>query len=156
MQHKDRSLTAEEKSLWQRVAQTLTPLWAQKPTLLPQKIKEKPIKKISQIPPQEGFEKHTERKFKRQSLRIEAALDLHGYSREFAYKKLSVFLEQAHAQNKRCLLIITGKGSGILKEAVLSWIIQGPCSSYISSYKQAPQNLGGSGALIVLLKKRLF
>ncbi len=154
MQHKDRSLTVEEKSLWQRVAQTLTPLWPQKLSLPPQKIKEKPIKKTSQTPPQEGFEKHTERKLKRQTLRIEAALDLHGCSRELAYKKIAVFLDQVQTQNKRCLLIITGKGSGILKEAVLSWITQGPYSSHISSYKQAPQNLGGSGALIVLLRKK--
>ena len=86
---------------------------------------------------------------------VQDTLDLHGYQVDAARRLLQEFLHQALLQKLRCVLLIHGKGvnspggEAVLREAARNWLIQHP---QVLAYCPAPVNLGGSGAVLVLLK----
>ncbi len=94
---------------------------------------------------------------------ITAKLDLHGMTQEQAHHRLSSFIANAQKQNKKCVLIVTGKGreagknwwesSGILREQVPHWLDTEPNKSRISTYSIARPEHGGIGALYVFIRK---
>lgn len=104
-------------------------------------------------------------RFRKGKLPIEAKLDLHGYRVDDAYNKLVNFVLSCHSNQKRCLLVVTGKGSskqsenfweektGKLREVVPNWLNGDKLRPYVLSFTNAQQKDGGSGALYVLLKK---
>lgn len=113
------------------------------------------------------MDRKLEEKLRKGKLRIDSTLDLHGFRQNEAYEKLCRFIEQNFHQNKRTLLVITGKGEsdstrehwtdpvrGILKQRVPEWLSQPPCSSMILNVLTANSKHGGSGALYVYLKKK--
>lgn len=80
-------------------------------------------------------------------------MDLHGYALEEACSVLSHRIQQAHATDKRRLLIVHGKGQqGLLKRYTVHWLKQMPPVMYFCS---ALARHGGTGALYVLLKKTM-
>lgn len=87
---------------------------------------------------------------------IEAALDLHGYTVDQALVLLNQFLIQARARGQRCLRIVHGKGrhdklsKPLLKNMVLGFL---QAQSDILAFHSAPANQGGTGAVLVLLKR---
>ena len=85
---------------------------------------------------------------------IEARLDLHGHTRESAHRALSGFLAAAWESGRRTVLIVTGKGQGILKDAVPRWLNESPNRGRILLVAQAQPKDGGGGALYVLLRRR--
>lgn len=84
----------------------------------------------------------------------EAKLDLHGMNSEVAHSLLVNFIKQNAKMGNRSLLVITGKGSGVLREAVPLWLDAPTLRSYIASCSIAPPKQGGTGAYIVLLKRK--
>ena len=52
------------------------------------------------------------------------------------------------------VLIVTGKGQGILKDAVPRWLNESPNRGRILLVAQAQPKDGGGGALYVLLRRR--
>ena len=68
------------------------------------------------------LDKRTARRFNRGQIPIEGRLDLHGYAQDTAYQALKSFLQTSRARGQRNVLVITGKGAGILKQAVPSWL----------------------------------
>ena len=108
----------------------------------------------------------TAKKFKKSEFRIEATLDLHGYTEDKAYDTVLGFVKSAYIQGKRCILIITGKGlnkekeddifsnKGILKERVPQWLNSRELRPLILSFRHPEAKLGGSGALYILLKRK--
>ena len=104
-------------------------------------------------------------KFRKGKMSIEAKLDLHGYTQDKAYDRLINFVLSCYSNQKRCLIVITGKGSsktpenfweertGKLKELVPTWLNSDKLRPYILTFATAQQKDGGSGALYVLLKK---
>lgn len=80
-------------------------------------------------------------------------LDLHGYNQEGAFEILNHFIKQQYVASNRSLIIITGKGSGVLRENVHKWLQHSYLSKYILHCSQATNKDGGSGALYVKLKK---
>lgn len=89
-------------------------------------------------------------------IRPEARLDLHGYCVDKAAIELPNFIQRARAMNKRCVLIIHGKGSryerhSTLKSHVNHWLKQLP---EVLAYHSAQSRDGGGGAVFVLLKKK--
>lgn len=86
---------------------------------------------------------------------IQDSLDLHGLYSDTARRALQTFLHHAHEQQLRCVLVIHGKGlnsksgEAILKLRARHWLMQHPG---VLAYCDAPVQLGGSGAAIVLLK----
>ena len=115
------------------------------------------------------LDRRTDDKLRRGKLQIEARLDLHGHTREAARHALAQFLREAHANGKRCVLVITGKGafgidrdgdrdadqpgSGVLRRSVPEWLATPPLSDIVIRHYPARARHGGNGALYVLLRR---
>jgi len=102
-----------------------------------------------------GFPTKRFNALKRGQIPWEARLDLHGMTTEEARQALSRFIENQTQNQKRCLLIIHGKGghqssSPVIKNLVNRWL---PQFEQVLAYHSALAKDGGTGALYVLLKK---
>ena len=98
---------------------------------------------------------------------IDFKIDLHGYSLQESFEKIKDVIESCYQKNLRNILIITGKGLrskvkenpylsedlSLLKYAVPNFI-KDNFSDIINSMDELEQNLGGSGAFLLRLKKR--
>lgn len=96
--------------------------------------------------------RHAERRFKPHP-RIEAKLDLHGMTQEQAHDALFGFIARCHGAGKRHVVVITGKGTGVLKRAVPRWLELPALRRHVSAMAHARPEKGGEGVLHVLLKK---
>lgn len=116
-----------------------------------------------------GIDRNTSEKLRKGRMVIEGRVDLHGMNRREAHSRLKSFLGSAHRQGKRCVLVITGKGSsahqtddapfmgggrkGILKEEVPKWLSEPDMRRLVLDYRSAQVKHGGAGALYVLLRR---
>jgi DNA-nicking Smr family endonuclease len=91
-------------------------------------------------------------RLRRGQLRPEAALDLHGMTRAEAHAVLSRFVAGAHADGKRALLVVTGRG-GVLREEVPKWLNAPGLRPRLLGFAAAQPRDGGPGALYVLLRR---
>ncbi len=78
----------------------------------------------------------------------DAILDLHGFRAEAARAQLLGFVESGFERGRKCLLIIHGKGSGVLKELVWQTLEH---YDKVLMFFAPPPSLGGDGAIIVKL-----
>ena len=105
------------------------------------------------------IDKSNAEKLKRGKYPIEGRLDLHGSTQEEAFKRLYTFVLHAYGQNKRCVLVVTGKGlredgsKGIIRTNVPLWLNDPKIRPYILAFRHAKPSDGGEGALYVLLKR---
>ena len=103
------------------------------------------------------------KRFRREDIKVEAVLDLHGVKEKEARDKVFGFIKSCYNNQKRCVLIITGKGisdepfseKGVLKKSVPVWLSSDDIGSLILAYKNPSEALGGAGALYILLRKKL-
>ena len=127
-----------------------------------QKDWEKFLNNPSNIFDKDDIEKNNQKKFAKYKF------DFHGYSIEDANKKIEYLISKSLEKGVKELLIITGKGIHSNKEedvytskeysklqnTLPEFIKNNPeLSSKIEKIKQAPQELGGDGALVIKLKK---
>lgn len=177
---RDRKLTPEEAQLWEQVTRDDQKLPGRR-EIIPEKEPEEQMRqtKTSILPPSlpfpeaptgrreavtplthgaaPGVDQSTLRKFRRGRLRIEATLDLHGNTEAEAWQALQSFLGRALEEGKRTVRIITGKGragEGKLRQAVPGWLNAPEWRPYVLSFDYARPEQGGSGALVVLLKRK--
>ncbi len=116
----------------------------------------------SNIFDKDNLQKKSEKLFNRYKF------DFHGYSIDDANKKVEELISKSFEEGVRELLIVTGKGIhsnkqedvytskeyGKLQNSLPEFIKNNSeLSSKIEKIKQAPQELGGDGALIIKLKK---
>lgn len=118
------------------------------------------------LPPRElshgqaaGLDKRTMERLRRGQLPIEAEIDLHGHTQEEAHRALNAFIAGHAATGRRCVRVITGKGSfrqggGVLKTAVPRWLNEVPLQDSILAFTHARRDDGGEGALYVLLRRK--
>ena len=95
--------------------------------------------------------------FKKNKLKPNIILDLHGYTLDSAKLLLHKFICDCYEKNVRNILIITGKGinnKGVLKEEVPKWLNDEFINKFLVNFSIAPKNFGGEGALIVKIKNR--
>ena len=84
-------------------------------------------------------------------------IDLHGKTRDEAIKMVQKFVIDCYQKKLHSALIITGKGHHsaakipVLKREVMLWLERNG-ESYISDFKEAPNWLGGSGAILLNFK----
>jgi DNA-nicking Smr family endonuclease len=96
-------------------------------------------------------------KLRRGQWTVQAELDLHGHDSVQARDALADFLEEARGAGMRCVRVIHGKGltspggEPVLKGKVRRWLQRW---DDVLAYCEAPQNAGGGGAVIVLLRGR--
>lgn len=106
-----------------------------------------------------GVDKRTAKRLKQGKIRIEARMDLHGKTQAQAHAALGSFIRLSYESGRRCVLVITGKGSvasgegGILRQMTPRWLNEPRLRTHIIAISQAQQKDGGSGALYVLLKR---
>jgi DNA-nicking Smr family endonuclease len=195
-----KGLSAEDKALWNRVAQSATPLDrsrlrsgqpetpGQKPTPKPKgpdpagdrlpafRIGEKATHaahpphpaqdlsaRLAHAPVRMDHGKH--RKMLRGKLTPEARIDLHGMTLAQAHPVLMRFILDAHADGKRLVLVITGKGKdrdeggpipirrGVLRHQVPGWLHAPPLGALVLDIREAHLRHGGGGAYYVYLRK---
>ena len=105
-----------------------------------------------------GVDGHRADHLRRGELPIEGAMDLHGLTVEMAHAALQRFVMQSSSLGRRCLLIITGKGSregtGILHREVPRWLNEPPLRNLLLGFSYAQPKHGGEGALYLLLKRQ--
>jgi DNA-nicking Smr family endonuclease len=129
---KRRTLTEDEKRLWEHVTQHDQKLEPGMKAHVPQATEAGPIRLVPQTYQEmgrdmlaayagemsaalpcgsyAGIDRKTAERFRKGLLPMEGTIDLHGMSREKAHKVLSGFLKARYECGSRCLLAITGKG----------------------------------------------
>lgn len=123
-------------------------------------------------PPIAAFDRKKVRKIRSGQVEIEARIDLHGMRQDEAHTALVRFLHRCPQNDKRWVLVITGKGkradrdddapfdltrqreSGVLKRNVPRWLDDAELRPLVVSYTHAAIQHGGEGALYVHLRKR--
>ncbi|GIT91438.1 DNA mismatch repair protein MutS [Jannaschia pagri] len=105
------------------------------------------------------------KRMKAGKLRPEGKLDLHGMTLATAQPALTRFVMAAHADGKRLILVVTGKGKskpsqtvmpnrlGVLKHQVPMWLTMAPLSSVVLQVTEANRSHGGTGAYYVYLRR---
>ena len=99
----------------------------------------------------DGVGQQALRKLRRGHWVIEGGLDLHGLTRDQAAAAVIEFLERCLARGWRCVRIVHGKGTGMLRAKLRKWL---PEQDEVLAFCQAPTTEGGSGVLLVLLRSK--
>lgn len=103
-----------------------------------------------------GINRQHVKRLKRGQFQIDHEIDLHGMTRDAAESALQVFYQNALNQEYRVIRIIHGKGYSseahpVLKSMVAHWL---PRHAHVLAFCSAPPTQGGTGAVLVLLKKK--
>lgn len=176
MRRSRRSLSDEDRRLWDHVRRTADPLRpapeeptaeqpappASAPAVAPVvAIPAKP--RPPAPPPPGGLDRKTLTRLGRGSVAIDARIDLHGMTQEAAHHRLLRFLDAARKDGARIVLVITGKGApdlpaigagrGVLRRAVPEWLASPAFRIHVSGYENAGRRHGGEGALYVRLRR---
>ncbi|MBP9722296.1 MAG: Smr/MutS family protein [Gammaproteobacteria bacterium] len=120
-------------------------LW--RPTVLPNEY-------ISYFKP--GLQPKTIKQLQAGKILTEAILDLHQKTKTQAAAIFSQFITDSYQKQLRCICVIHGKGlrgdhnQPILKNLVNHWLYE---FEEILGFCSCPPSLGGTGAVLVLLKK---
>ena len=97
------------------------------------------------------------KKLQRGQWPVEASLDLHGSTLEEAAERFDRFMHTCIEHGVRCVCVIHGQGFGskdnkpVLRDAVRSWLRD---LTAVTAYITAPENIGGAGAVVVLLRNK--
>jgi DNA-nicking Smr family endonuclease len=92
-------------------------------------------------------------------IRPQQTIDLHGFTRDNAYRRLCHEVTRAATADFRCLLVIHGKGqhssSGAvtIRDALSDWLTQPPLAQHVAGCTLAQPKDGGSGASYLLLRR---
>jgi DNA-nicking Smr family endonuclease len=107
----------------------------------------------------DGVDRRLLRRLQSGDYAVDAEIDLHGLDRAGAAAALERAVKRARVGGQRCLLVIHGRGlnSGddgpVLKAAVIEALSVGALSRNVLAFVSAPPSAGGTGALLVLLRK---
>jgi DNA-nicking Smr family endonuclease len=175
-----RSLSEEERALWESVAKQTKPLRKKpraakpeaaasaaeapavaKPIAPPKAV---PLAKIPRAPPAAPplapLGRRERAQLSRGRKEIDARLDLHGMTQTRAHRALSGFLRRAHREGLTFVLVITGKGKmgveserGVLRRQVPQWLSLPEFRSLVVGFEEAHVGHGGEGALYVRIRR---
>lgn len=92
---------------------------------------------------------------------IDARIDLHGMTQSGAHQALLHFLQRAHHDGLRFVLVITGKGRavgpeserGVLRRQVPNWLSLPEFRLLVVGFEEAHAGHGGEGALYVRVRR---
>jgi DNA-nicking Smr family endonuclease len=98
------------------------------------------------------------RQLKRGTIHIGEELDLHGFLKDEALKRLDHVITSAYARGLQAVLVITGKGINspegpVLPGAAAAWLRE-QGKGMVAEFHPAPRDKGGSGAIVAFLRKR--
>ena len=98
-----------------------------------------------------GLQKNFVNRFKRGNYPYQDSLDLHSYTKTETASALYEFISTSLTKRFRCVLIVHGKGEGILRRFTMDWLKE---INQVMGFSTAQQSDGGTGALYVLLKSK--
>ena len=180
---RNRSLSEEERALWERVAKQTKPLRkkpratktegaapaaealvAAKPVVPPKPLPRAKISRTPSAAPRLASLGRRERsQLSRGRKEIDARLDLHGMTQTRAHRALSGFLQRAHREGLTFVLVITGKGKigaeserGVLRRQVPQWLSLPEFRALVVGFEEAHIGHGGEGALYVRIRRSKF
>jgi DNA-nicking Smr family endonuclease len=103
-------------------------------------------------------DKRTLERFRKGKMKIEATIDLHGFSQIQARPQLERFIMESYQRGRRCVLVITGKGlldkPGVIKTKLPEWLAEGAFAGIVLRVSPAQIKDGGQGAAYVLLRRQ--
>jgi DNA-nicking Smr family endonuclease len=176
-----RSLSEEERALWESVAKQVKPLRKRPRVLKPSvaspeaeadagsrpAVSAKP--QAARIippsrpepPPLAPIGRRERSQLSRGRKEIDARLDLHGMTQTRAHRVLLTFLQRAHSDGLTFVLVITGKGKvggneserGVLRRQVPLWLSLPEFRSLVVGFEEAHIGHGGEGALYVRVRR---
>lgn len=173
-----RSLSEEERKLWDSVARQVKPLRASPrlarvhtsdastPAIAPGD----PLRPVSpakiahaprpQLPPLAPIGRRERAQLSRGKKEIDARIDLHGMTQSRAHRALFAFLQRAHHEGSSFVLVITGKGKlgadserGVLRRQVPQWLALPEFRTLVVGFEEAHIGHGGEGALYVRVRR---
>jgi DNA-nicking Smr family endonuclease len=173
---KRRSLSDDERALWDTVTRAIAPLRKRKrkreepappvvPAVKPARAAMPPPAtppKANTPPPLVPLGRRMRAKLARGSESIDDRIDLHGMTQADAYAALAHFLRRAQHRGARVVLVITGKGArtgdafserGVLKRQVPMWLESSELRGHVIGFESAGAGHGGAGALYVRLRR---
>ena len=112
------------------------------------------FKKKKGLPPPGTLTKKIVKKLATKKIKTSATLDLHGLNIEDAKVSFLSFLDTCWKYKYNYVLVITGKGKGILKNAFIEWLKEDEIFPLIIGYSIAHRLQGGDGAFVLHLRKR--
>jgi DNA-nicking Smr family endonuclease len=169
-----RALTPDEVALWRHAMQGVVPARPQPAAALPAAPVPAPVLEAAAAPPAPvrrqprlttqrldargpvDLDRGTWRRLRRGQYPIEARLDLHGMTQAHAHDALTGFLAVGRSMGRRCVLVITGRGTltgGTLRAMVPRWLDEPPNRERVLAFAAAQRHHGGEGALYVLLRR---
>lgn len=183
MAKKGRTPSSNEISLWKKFTHGIQQIHDAFEDLIdsePQSAKDRPVtalkttlsnpsKPKNTTPQFNGFDRRTRQKLEKGNMPIEGRIDLHGKTQDQAKTTLTSFVTRAYTQKKRCLLVVTGKGSskskdhnivserserGVIRKNLPMWLAQPPMNEMVISHIQAAPKDGGSGAFYIYLRNQ--
>lgn len=195
MARRPRNLTEEEKSLWKKVADNTERLHPSRPIITPlQKEPTRSVPNVPDVKHPQfrvgqaaasyqprhdiapsiadhvaaqslAMDKKTFGRMRKGRLSPEARIDLHGMTIAQAQPVLTEFIMKAASEQKRLVLVITGKGKhrddggpipvrhGVLRHQVPHWLQTPPLRSLVLQLTEAHLKHGGQGAYYVYLRR---
>jgi DNA-nicking Smr family endonuclease len=179
---KSRSLSDDERALWDTVTRAIAPLRKRKvkkraepsavavaaaapPPARPArnaKVSAAAPTKTQAPPPLAPLGRRMRSKLARGTESIDDRIDLHGMTQANAHAALAHFLRRAQACGARLVLVITGKGvradsdyseRGVLRRQVPHWLESAALRPLVIGFESAGAGHGGAGALYVRLRR---
>ena len=172
-----RSLSAEERELWERVAATIRPLSREpikssEPEIAgPAAVRTAPRQRVAPPPPKSlnsppkpaagTLDSSWDRRLRSGSVEPDRTLDLHGMNLDQAWSAIDRSLERAIGAGERVLLLITGHARageppvkrGRIRAAVHDWLDASRHASKIAAVRGAHRRHGGGGSLYIILRR---
>lgn len=161
----EKQLNPEDRVVWKKVARTVSPRRYPKGkgSAKPLPSREDFANMLRVSPPAsepvkrlpKSLEINQDKKIRRGRVEIDSKIDLHDMTQSEAKPALVKAIMRAAKHNKKCLLVVTGKGArldGVLRRNFPNWINDPGLRPHIATYAQAHQRHGGAGAWYVFLK----
>ncbi len=111
----------------------------------------------------QSFDRDVDRDLSKGRRAPEAKLDLHGMTLTAAERAVAHFIAESAAQNRRIVLIVTGKGmrleggrlfGGRIRAEFPGWLDRAENRARVAGVRSAHPRHGGGGAFYVLLRRR--
>jgi DNA-nicking Smr family endonuclease len=152
-----RPTSDEEHALFQKALADAKPLRARARVTSPPRASAGPRQPPPKAPvyldrPADPIGGHRAADLRRGRTEPDAKIDLHGMTHDRAYRALLGFLLRAQTEDKRVVLVVTGKG-GVLREALPLWLGQSDLAPLVSGVAEAHIKHGGSGAFYVSIRR---
>jgi len=172
-----RSLSADEKALWDQVAATIRPLSREpvKPSAAKavEQPKAAPRPSVAEPPPRskaptirkqatsQTLDSTWDKRLRSGSVEPDRVLDLHGLTLDRAWSAIDRGLEAAIVQGDRVVLLITGHARssdppiqrGKIRAAVHDWLAASRHAPKIAAVRNAHGRHGGGGSLYIILRR---